>query len=200
MCFLLFKIIFSQSCWFHICWMHEAFTLYSLRNLHISSLGCLYMLYFKLIRSKLEHSTVVVNSILFNDASKLKHIQQKCGSVSIVPPPPHVPYNYTVALEKLVYSLYVTGDFTFTHFFVQIYRGLKSCTSLLENVSLRVPPNNLRDFHCLVFVPLINTVLLLGAPMLPTRWVKISTYLQWGRLISTVFYNILPKIVNNIFS
>jgi hypothetical protein len=32
--------------------------------------------------------------------------------------------------------------------------------------------------HCLVFVPLINTVLLLGAPMLPTRWVKISTYLQ----------------------
>jgi hypothetical protein len=31
--------------------------------------------------------------------------------------------------------------------------------------------------HCLVFV-LINTVLLLGAPMLPTRWAKISTYLQ----------------------
>jgi hypothetical protein len=32
-------------------------------------------------------------------------------------------------------------------FFVQVYRGLKSCTSLLENVSLRVPPSNLRDFQ-----------------------------------------------------
>jgi hypothetical protein len=31
-------------------------------------------------------------------------------------------------------------------FFVQVYRGLKSCTSLFENVNLRVPPNNLRDF------------------------------------------------------
>jgi hypothetical protein len=30
-------------------------------------------------------------------------------------------------------------------FFVQVYRGLKSCTSLLENVSLRIPPNNLRE-------------------------------------------------------
>jgi hypothetical protein len=32
------------------------------------------------------------------------------------------------------------------HFFVQVYRGLKSCTTLLENVSFRVPPGNLRDF------------------------------------------------------
>jgi hypothetical protein len=31
-------------------------------------------------------------------------------------------------------------------FFIQVYRGLKSCTSLSENVSLRVPPSNLRDF------------------------------------------------------
>jgi hypothetical protein len=30
----------------------------------------------------------------------------------------------------------------------------------------------------LAFVPQINTVLLLGAPMLPTWWVKSSTYLQ----------------------
>jgi hypothetical protein len=34
-----------------------------------------------------------------------------------------------------------------THFcFVQVYRGSKFCTSLLENVSLRVPPSNLRGF------------------------------------------------------
>jgi hypothetical protein len=35
----------------------------------------------------------------------------------------------------------------FFFFFVKVYRGLKSCTSLLENVSLRVPPSNLRDFQ-----------------------------------------------------
>jgi hypothetical protein len=32
------------------------------------------------------------------------------------------------------------------NFFVQVYRRLKSCTSLLENLSIRVPPGNLRDF------------------------------------------------------
>jgi hypothetical protein len=63
-------------------------------------------------------------------------------------------------------------------FFVQIYRGLKSCTSLIENVSLRVPPSHFREFP-LLCACLSNTVLLLGAPMLQTwRWVKISTYLH----------------------
>jgi hypothetical protein len=31
-------------------------------------------------------------------------------------------------------------------FFVQAYRGLKSCTSFLENVSLRVSTRNVRNF------------------------------------------------------
>jgi hypothetical protein len=30
--------------------------------------------------------------------------------------------------------------------FLPVYRGLKSCTSLLENISIRVPPSNLMDF------------------------------------------------------
>jgi hypothetical protein len=38
-------------------------------------------------------------------------------------------------------------------FLVQAYRGLKSCTSLLENVSLRVPPDNLRDFSLFDICP-----------------------------------------------
>jgi hypothetical protein len=37
--------------------------------------------------------------------------------------------------------------------FVQVYRGLKSCTSLLENVSLRVPPSNLREFSLFCAFP-----------------------------------------------
>jgi hypothetical protein len=72
-------------------------------------------------------------------------------------------------------------------FFVQVYRALKSCYSLLENVSLRVSPSKVGTSHCLVFVPLIRTVLLLGAPMLSTRWVKIPTCLQSGPFLSIIF-------------
>jgi hypothetical protein len=50
----------------------------------------------------------------------------------------------------------------------------------------------------LVFVPPIKTVLLLGAYMLPTWWVKISTYLQSELFLSVIFYNFLSQIVNNI--
>jgi hypothetical protein len=68
------------------------------------------------------------------------------------------------------------------HFFIQVYRGLKPCTALLENVSLRVPPKAiLGTSHYLVFVPL------LGAPMLTTRLVKISTYLQSEQFLSIIF-------------
>jgi hypothetical protein len=38
-------------------------------------------------------------------------------------------------------------------FFVQVYRGLKSCTSLLENVNLRVPSSNLREFSLFCACP-----------------------------------------------
>jgi hypothetical protein len=31
-------------------------------------------------------------------------------------------------------------------FFIQVHRGLKSCSSLLENASLRVPTCHVRDF------------------------------------------------------
>jgi hypothetical protein len=55
--------------------------------------------------------------------------------------------------------------------------------------------------HCSVFVSLINTVLLLGAPMLPTRWVKISTYFQSEPFLSVVFIltnlNMLILFVHN---
>jgi hypothetical protein len=49
----------------------------------------------------------------------------------------------------------------------------------------------------LAFVPLTITVLL-GAPMQPTWWVKISTYLRSEWFLSIIFYNLVFKIVNNI--
>jgi hypothetical protein len=67
---------------------------------------------------------------------------------------PHVAYNYTVALEKLgLHSLRKRRYYLDALSFVQVYRGLKSCTSLLENVSLRVPPSNLRELSMFCACP-----------------------------------------------
>jgi hypothetical protein len=57
----------------------------------------------------------------------------------------HFLYSYTFALEKSTFSTYAETS-PWCTFFVQAYRGLKSCTSLLENVSLRVPTRHVRDF------------------------------------------------------
>jgi hypothetical protein len=67
---------------------------------------------------------------------------------------PQVAYNYTVALDKLgLHSLRKRRYYLDAFLFVQVYRGLKSCTSLSENVSLRVPPSNLRGFSLFCACP-----------------------------------------------
>jgi hypothetical protein len=50
------------------------------------------------------------------------------------------------------------------------------------------------DFSTFSLCP-SNTVLLLGAPMLPTWWVNISTYLQSERFLFIVFYNLVLKLL-----
>jgi hypothetical protein len=53
-------------------------------------------------------------------------------------------FSYSVLLSLL--SLRKRRHHLDALFFIQVYRGDKSCTSLLENVSLRIAPSNLRDF------------------------------------------------------
>jgi hypothetical protein len=53
--------------------------------------------------------------------------------------------------------------------------------------------------HCSGFVRLINTVLLLDAPSLPTRWVNISTYLRLEQSLSITFAH-QPKLLIIDFS
>jgi hypothetical protein len=43
----------------------------------IGRLGCMFILYFTLVRSKVEYASVVWNSITSTDANKLERIQQK---------------------------------------------------------------------------------------------------------------------------
>jgi hypothetical protein len=108
-------------------------------TLTFSSLDCLYVLYFTLVRSKLEYaSSVGTLSRLPMPTSSSTSSRSLRPSVSIVFSP-HVPYAYTVPLEKLSLHFYVNEDITLMlFFFVQVCRGLESCTSFLENVSLRV--------------------------------------------------------------
>jgi hypothetical protein len=66
-----------------------------------SSLDCLYVIYFTLVRSRLEYASVLWNSITSTDANKLERIQQKFAFVCFCRFLPHIPYSYTLALEKL---------------------------------------------------------------------------------------------------
>jgi hypothetical protein len=67
---------------------------------------------------------------------------------------PHIPCSYTFALAKLILrSLRTRRHRLDGHFFVQAYRGLKSFTALLENVSLRVPTRHVRGFSTFSVCP-----------------------------------------------
>jgi hypothetical protein len=96
-----------------------------------SSLDCLYVLYFMLARSKLEYVSAVWNSIASTDANKLERIQQKFASVCFYRFPPRVLYTHNFALEKLsLCFLCKWRHHSDALSSVQVYRGLKSCTSL----------------------------------------------------------------------
>jgi hypothetical protein len=123
------------------------------------------VLYFTLIRSRLEYASVVWNSVTSTDASKLEHIQQKFASVCF--------YRFSLMFPIVIqlrcvreitstFSMYAETSPRYTFF--QAYRGLKSCISFLENVVSLLAM--LGTSQRLAFVPLTNTVLLLGAPML----------------------------------
>jgi hypothetical protein len=80
-------------------------------------------------------------------------------------------------------------------FSVQFYRGLKYCTSLLENVSLRVPPSNLRGFSLFCACP-SNKHCPARCAYAANVWIKISTYLHLELFLLIAF---MLLIVDTIY-
>jgi hypothetical protein len=155
------------------------------------------VLYFTLFRSKLGYASVVWNSVTFDVANKLERIQQKFASVCFYRLSPHCPYSYTVALEKLR----LHSSRALRHrliFFFFLFRPLVALNPALPSWKMLVFVSllaMLRNSQCLALVPQIYTVLLLSAPMLPTWWVKIVTYLQSELFLLIIFYNFVLKFL-----
>jgi hypothetical protein len=88
---------------------------------------------------------------------------------------PHVPHAYTAALEKLrLQSLRKRSHDIDALFLFRSIVALNAALPFWKILAFVFLPAILETSHCLVFVPLINTVLLLGAPVLPTRFLSIT--------------------------
>jgi hypothetical protein len=109
-------------------------------------LDCLLSLYTALVRPRLEYASVVWNSTTSTDSKKLERIQQKFASVCFYRFFKNLPYSYVLASNKLNLPSLSMRRHLDALFFVQAYRGLKSCSSFLDIVSLPVPHRNVRDF------------------------------------------------------
>jgi hypothetical protein len=106
----------------------------------------------------------------------------------------HVPYTYTVALEKLsLHSLHKRTHGLDALFFSCLC-GIKSFTFLLKNVSLRVPTSNIRDFSLFGVCPSARCAY---AANVVGKYLDVFAV---GAVSLNHIYTHQTKIVNNIWS
>jgi hypothetical protein len=107
----------------------------------------MHRLYITLVRSKLEHASVVWNSIMSTDANKLERIQQRFATLCCNRFFPQVQYSHSLALEQLKWlTLHMRRHHLDALFLIQVYFGSKFCPSVLAITALRVPSRYIRDF------------------------------------------------------
>jgi hypothetical protein len=95
------------------------------------------MLYYTLVRPKLEYASVAWNSITSTDASKLERIQRKFVSLCHRRFFSHLPYSYTNVLNYLKFhTLHDHRCHCDILFLLNVFSGSKFCPTLLETVGL----------------------------------------------------------------
>jgi hypothetical protein len=153
------------------------------------------VLCFTLVRSRLECSSVVRNSTTSTDANKLERIQQKFASVSVVFPLMFL-NSYTLAVEKLsLHSLRKRRH----HLDALFFSGLSwPALPSWKMLSLRVSTVSVRNFLTFSVCPSNKQCPSARCACAANVVDKDLDYLQSKRFLSVIFYNLLPKIFNNI--
>jgi hypothetical protein len=104
------------------------------------------MLYFTLVRAKLEYASVAWNALTCTDTSKLERVQQNLLALCYNRFCSQIYKSYENALEYLnFYTLCTRRHHLDALFLVNVYSGYKFCPFLLKTVGICVPSQNYRD-------------------------------------------------------
>jgi hypothetical protein len=113
-----------------------------------STLESLLILFFALVRSKLEYASVARNSVTVTDSNKLERVQSKFAAVCHRRYFHDMEYHYVITLEKLnLQTLHIRRRHIDALFLINTFCGAKYCPSALETVGLRVSTRNIRNYN-----------------------------------------------------
>jgi hypothetical protein len=112
-----------------------------------STLDRILMLYFALIRYKLEYASVAWNSVTITDSNKLERIQRQFAALCHNRLSQDVKYHYGNLSERLnLLTLHKRRRHFDALFLINVFSGTKCCPSLLETDGLRIPTRNICNF------------------------------------------------------